>query len=727
MRTLALAWALSASLVHAAEIAVSEGTRGPAAADQFSPSISSDGRDYLVVWTDQRAMRDDTYATRVTSSGLVLDPAGIRIGAEGTCERGVVWTGVDWLIVWTNGDGKLRGARVSREGELVRPEHVLADGVLSPSVLQAGAHTVVGYSARTDPFEPRALIFDTEGRMVADVQLATGEAQRQAPVLGWNGTTLVAAWVVGPQPQAARIEAVRFSAGGVVDDEPRTIVGTGAALAPRLASDGDDFLLLSRDENTRLQTARRVSSTLSSVGDAFALPPAVRDRATAVWSGSSYAVVGEHGASVAAIRLDADGRPAEDDPIVLEEVENSSIPEAVLATNGDDLFVAWVGVSEPGADSESLDIYGGRLSATMAHGADTRLLSMSARRQTDALVVAGEESLLLLWREESSAFARRIALDGAPLDEKPVLLSSYAGALAGTWNGSDFVVAWSEPAASRIVTRRLAADGLWSAEGSAFDAVTLGTITLAADGDVVLLAWRSDDAVRVARVAGDGRIMDSVPLTVARGDAAHLALAGGGGTGFLLVWHESEVIDDAGRVAPVRLRGARVTRELTSLFFDGFAVVDSEGLEGFPSVARDRDGWVVAWQRLLPAGKNELRALRLADDGGREDAGSGGIVLVRDAVLPQIAWAGDRYVAGWIEDSPAGRRLRTASAPRLSSFSSSLDVGESDASASVTIAPLAAGRVAFAYSRLALEGGMGGVSRAYVDLPPPVLRRRSVR
>ncbi len=97
-----------------------------AATSQYSPSVAFDGTNWLVAWQDNRNGGErECFGTRVSQSGTVLDPAGIRLGP---CPDNyddaiqLVFDGANYFAVWqwrnwSNGD--LWGARISPAGVVI--------------------------------------------------------------------------------------------------------------------------------------------------------------------------------------------------------------------------------------------------------------------------------------------------------------------------------------------------------------------------------------------------------------------------------------------------------------------------------------------------------------------------------------------------------------------------------------------------------------------------------
>ncbi len=95
---------------------------------QRRPAIATDGSDYFVVWEDERdGYRAGTYATRVSASGVVLDTAGIPVGAMvdvGQYRPDVCFDGERYLVAWEDGrtgTSAIRTSRVTTDGQVLDP------------------------------------------------------------------------------------------------------------------------------------------------------------------------------------------------------------------------------------------------------------------------------------------------------------------------------------------------------------------------------------------------------------------------------------------------------------------------------------------------------------------------------------------------------------------------------------------------------------------------------
>jgi|GEM_PF-1467003 len=113
MRPLFLTLALIAQSAAAAtfppaavpEQPVSGRSFGPAAGNQQTLGIATDGNIGFAVWLDQRRGTSDLYGSRIDTNGVSLDPLGILI-APGATGGAVIWTGRQFIAVSERGSEK---------------------------------------------------------------------------------------------------------------------------------------------------------------------------------------------------------------------------------------------------------------------------------------------------------------------------------------------------------------------------------------------------------------------------------------------------------------------------------------------------------------------------------------------------------------------------------------------------------------------------------------------
>lgn len=103
---------------------------------QEMPAVASDGELFLVVWQDMRNGKDyDIYASRVTAKGTVLDPDGIAISKDkgNQCNPAISYDGKNFVIVWMDNreveqSYHIRAARVSKDGVVFEIDGVTIAG-----------------------------------------------------------------------------------------------------------------------------------------------------------------------------------------------------------------------------------------------------------------------------------------------------------------------------------------------------------------------------------------------------------------------------------------------------------------------------------------------------------------------------------------------------------------------------------------------------------------------
>ena len=132
--------------------------------DAWSPAITSDGTNFLVVWDDYR-VGDDVYGARVAPDGTVLDAQGIPIstGSESKWAPKASWSGNHYLVAWQaragSADWNVTAARMSADGQVLDPAGIAistaADDQREPAVASNGETFLVAW--QDERFETRRI------------------------------------------------------------------------------------------------------------------------------------------------------------------------------------------------------------------------------------------------------------------------------------------------------------------------------------------------------------------------------------------------------------------------------------------------------------------------------------------------------------------------------------------------------------------------------------------
>jgi hypothetical protein len=126
---------------------------------QHSPAVAASGSDYLAVWQDKRLATNvdnlEVFGTRVSGEGVVLDPSGLRNSRSNRSASipAVAGNGSDYFVVWQDvrpagaGPG-MYGARISRDGTVADPDGIaIKTGLPYEQLLPAVAATDREYLA----------------------------------------------------------------------------------------------------------------------------------------------------------------------------------------------------------------------------------------------------------------------------------------------------------------------------------------------------------------------------------------------------------------------------------------------------------------------------------------------------------------------------------------------------------------------------------------------------
>jgi hypothetical protein len=120
-----------------------------AAKDQSNPSVAWNGQTYLAVWSDYRSNSSlDVYGSRINAAGATQNPTGIAISRRvGTEEAAAVVTalGTNFFVVWQDnrsGTYDIFGSRVTTTGAVQDPSGLRVNGAagdqLSPAIALNG-------------------------------------------------------------------------------------------------------------------------------------------------------------------------------------------------------------------------------------------------------------------------------------------------------------------------------------------------------------------------------------------------------------------------------------------------------------------------------------------------------------------------------------------------------------------------------------------------------------
>ena len=241
--------------------------------DQTQPTVAASGSSFLVVWQDGRNAEtsgSDIFASRVTGSGVVLDPLGIPVSGTPAGDQmapSVAGDGTNYFVVWQDGRNLVNegidiyGARVAVGGTVLDPLGVPLSQAMgaqyAPVLAFNGKYYLVAWSDERnlagtgiDIFGAR---FDPVGQLLDPVGIPISQAQGDAifPAVASAAGGFLVTWEDGRNAVTTfdDIYGARVSGDGVVlDPDGLAIsVATGVQANPAVAPLWGGYLVVWED------------------------------------------------------------------------------------------------------------------------------------------------------------------------------------------------------------------------------------------------------------------------------------------------------------------------------------------------------------------------------------------------------------------------------------------------------------------------------------------------
>jgi hypothetical protein len=621
------AWFSSAAL--AAEFPVAAPHVGPPSGGQLKAAAASNGRDYLVAWSDLRGFYGPgDFATHVDADGVPTNDSNIFVGVTMAMNAPAVIPVGDSYVVFESvlantGNGGVRVSRIGPGG----PDQsiVLPYQDLGIPILEAGNRIVAAF----------------------------------------NGTR----YLVVASGGKTRAELVDDSLHLAKKDFPIQSGGSGEGAVEAIAADGDTFLVAYRMADNLLRLSR---VTDDGAVTQLAAPLGTATRGTTiVWDGLRYFIAWSDGA-IHGRFLDRDGSFAGD--------------EMLLAASGISPSVAWNGSEFLLAFADGENIAAARLDAA-GRVAGRFPITSGATGQREPAVASAGGRFLVAWDDHVSV--RSAPVDGETPSASTLLARGLAhqGDPEVAVGDGEAAFVWLETIpAYRIMFSRATFDGT-PLDGAGIDLGPGVAPNVLFDGDVFLVTWRNGSTILGRRFRRQGATLDEPALVLGVSARGVGPVAVGGGE-FLILWY-----DDSGGVRTTILRGAQIITSPATIggvippgtvgAFEPFSMAwngthfvtiwselvrkfDASVPNGLHAVFIDREGKFVRDTRVTPP-------YPLAPSSGRLADGNGSVFLayLRDRIygsridadghasepvdlgicavscpwyVTGVAWAGSRYV-----------------------------------------------------------------------------------
>lgn len=268
------------ALLDTTPLAVSSATGA-----QTEPAVTAMGTGFLVAWTDGRAsaMDTDIYAARVDATGAVQDATGIAVSLATGAQSApaVVFDGTDALVAWSEArgtDADIYATRVSTAGVVTDPAGVALSNAMgaqrAPVLTPFGADV---FAAWCDARGGQEAVYGTrvsagaalDPAGIGIAQAGTGPCEVAA---AFDGTDALLAWSSGPDAAHRDIDGARISRPGQPPDTTTYAFAHAPVpeTRPAVGCDGSRqcFVLWQRFDTTPAVQAVRLAARAVTRGSA---------------------------------------------------------------------------------------------------------------------------------------------------------------------------------------------------------------------------------------------------------------------------------------------------------------------------------------------------------------------------------------------------------------------------------------------------------------------------
>lgn len=671
----------------------------PVPGDQFDAAVGWTDSLFLVVWVD--CGRDySIYGCRLTPDGVPLDSAGFLISASHRVNGSpsVTSDGKFFFVVWHSGGSSwdIWGARISLAGAVLDTGGIpVAAGTgdqTEPSVAYDGVNYMVSYVDSRHGTDQDGIyaVRVSPGGVVLDsiaIPVAIAAPNERSPALAFCGTSYLVVWTDIRNGQDDVYACRVTPAGQVLEPGGFPVsVATGEQRVPAVAFDGSNFLVVWQDCRTGVEDiyASRVSPegiVLDPDGIAVSVDPAPQWCPAVASDGSKCLVVWEDHRNgtddIYGCRVTRGGGVLEPGGIpICTAIDNQHIP--AVASGSEDLLVAWCD-GRIGPD----DIFGARVNREgVVLDTFGFRISTAANYQREPAVAAGSQDFLIVWSDEhigpyqDDIYASRVDAAGRVLDPLPRPVSTFAGRQfcpAVAAGSCCYLAVWNDERLGgvHLLGSRISMNGaVLDPEGIPIAVVGADqrNPAVAFDGENFLVVWQDcrDGAPDIygARVSQNGEVLDGLgfPVAAAANDQQNPAVTFDG-VNYLVTWYDRRSGSDdvvAARVTPAGvvldplgirvsivaaertnpavaagpgvdlvtweerrnystdIYGSRVNRDGAVLDPFGLPIATGQSEQLDPAAAYGDGGFVVVWQTVVDGGDG-LDGCRLTIDGAVTD------------------------------------------------------------------------------------------------------------
>jgi hypothetical protein len=595
------------------------------AGGQFSPSVAYDGTNYFVVWTDGRygGGQTDVFGARVTTAGAVLDTAGIAVRTGAYLQQSPVlaFDGSNYLVAWQHlivtGYADIHASRVSTSGVVLDSIVVCAadSEQAAPAVAFDGTnYFVVWQDERNGPSDDiYGARVSTAGSVLdpGGIVVSSAGTWQEAPALAFDGTNYLVSWQ-DLRTMSNDIYAARVNPGGTVLDSTGFVVSeaTNTQSLPALAFDGINYLAVWND--ARSGTSGDIYGARIGPGGAVLDPYGIavtakinsQSNPAVAFDGTNYLLAWSDDRNgdrdIYGARVSQTGALL-DTAALAVSIASGDQDYPTIAFDGTNYLVAWE--DERGSYS---DVYCSRVTTDgSVLDPSGKPVSTAANLQKAPVAAFDGTNYLLVWQDFRDAtnfkiYGARVTQAGVVLDATGIPISiqncyQYAPGIA--FDGTNYLVAWMDHRIDvyyDIYAARVSPAGtvLDTAGFVISDAAnTQRYPAIASNGTNCLAVWddaRNSADIYGARVTPAGAVLDSAGLAVYEAPGQQLTpKLAFDGTDWLVVWQDGRSGSFTYHVYGARVNTSGVT-------VDSFIVSTQSDDEHAPAIACGSSGNALA-------------------------------------------------------------------------------------------------------------------------------------
>jgi hypothetical protein len=661
----------------------------PAADDQYCSAVAFDGTNYLVVWQDSRYNWEydiwgtDIWAARVTTSGIIIDTAGIAIATSVFFQTypAVSFDGTNYFIVWQDSrwtDIDIYGARVSTAGIVLDTSGIAistaVDNQWLPRVAFDGINYFVTWAdQRNGSFDiygarvnPNGFVLDPDG-----IAISTAQGWQRNPSVIFGGTCYLVAWEDERSGGMLDIYGSRVTQAGIVLDTTGICISSAyyGQMFPSVAHDGTNFFVVWEDwrnddpdiYGTRIDQAGIVLDTagitISNAYERQGLPFIAFD-------GGNFLVTwidernGSFSDDIYGSRVTPQGIVIDTSGLLISNADDRQIKPAVAfdSING---LISWHDFR-----SGKADIYGTRINTSTGVILDTNgiLVSSQAYSQYDPAVASDGTDYLLTFTDTRNGwcdiFGARIDHLGVIIDPAGFPISTAAWDQlnpAVSFDGAEYLAIWQDCRNGDFDiygTRISQAGVVLDTSGFVISTAAGGQKypALAFDGTNYLAVWEdyrngvSD--IYGARITTDGSVIDTLGLAISLAtDYQWFPAIAFDGTNYFVVWEDQRL----GSYSDTY--GARVDQSGVVLDPNGIAISTAQYRQSWPSIAFDGMNYLIVWQDSRGVQAWDIYGARVTTSGAVLDTNGIAISTAMNwQYFPEVSFNGTDYTIIWQDD-----------------------------------------------------------------------------